>query len=529
MRIRFKGAHLAPAIGGVSLLYGWLFLCIYAVVQNHTSIDEFYISRQAMAVGFLAITAFSVFFIRFISPAIRRPLAPLMVLAVIGLFLAVYSDLALSASLFLLILGSACIGLEFGWLSLIWSEFYGLMDTFHAGVCFAFSCVFAVLLFIGVTLLPLLPLVIVTSLLPIASLLVLRFGLRALERTSDKDLPELHIEKTLSSSGFQIPWHRSELFSILKYAIVTLGIYDIIFSFMNMYYGIIRYETIWISGGVGVLLFALLILIPPRLSLRRLYRIAQPVTILGLLLLPFAPSVGNALITLGFMTILGSLILTLSEAGYRFKTSVVRLAGFSFMIAIIGCSIGMTAAWALSSFVPSDTFMQVCLNGVLIMFLLIYTASIPTDGGFVFEPSSKEIQDDVSFATTSEKASSSKSPASKLALYEAIFVFKSSDEDIASNGNSKAANEEATSSDLRTSKLAFYEAINARCAYIAQNFRLSVREEEVLVLIMQGHSIQTIANKLFLSQSTVKTHIHNIYVKLEISNRDELQKLVKLD
>lgn len=50
---------------------------------------------------------------------------------------------------------------------------------------------------------------------------------------------------------------------------------------------------------------------------------------------------------------------------------------------------------------------------------------------------------------------------------------------------------------------------------------LSVREVEVLELITKVLSNKEIAEKLFISLSTVKTHINNIYKILEVKNRRE--------
>ncbi len=48
---------------------------------------------------------------------------------------------------------------------------------------------------------------------------------------------------------------------------------------------------------------------------------------------------------------------------------------------------------------------------------------------------------------------------------------------------------------------------------------LTRREWEVLELIAQGLSNAEIANKLFISLHTVKTHVHNIFRKLDITHR----------
>lgn len=51
---------------------------------------------------------------------------------------------------------------------------------------------------------------------------------------------------------------------------------------------------------------------------------------------------------------------------------------------------------------------------------------------------------------------------------------------------------------------------------------LSRQERNIQGLILEGKSNKEIANELFISLSTVKTHITNIYGKLQVSNRQEL-------
>lgn len=51
---------------------------------------------------------------------------------------------------------------------------------------------------------------------------------------------------------------------------------------------------------------------------------------------------------------------------------------------------------------------------------------------------------------------------------------------------------------------------------------LSRQENTIRTLIEQGKTNKEIASELFISLSTVKTHITNIYSKLNVSNRQEL-------
>jgi DNA-binding CsgD family transcriptional regulator len=60
-----------------------------------------------------------------------------------------------------------------------------------------------------------------------------------------------------------------------------------------------------------------------------------------------------------------------------------------------------------------------------------------------------------------------------------------------------------------------------------QPVRLTDRELEVLVLIGEGHSYGAIASRLFISQSTVRNHVHNLRAKLELTERADLQRLAR--
>ena len=50
---------------------------------------------------------------------------------------------------------------------------------------------------------------------------------------------------------------------------------------------------------------------------------------------------------------------------------------------------------------------------------------------------------------------------------------------------------------------------------------LSKRETEILSLIMDGKKRNEIADELFIESTTVKTHIKNIYAKLDVNSRSE--------
>lgn len=63
------------------------------------------------------------------------------------------------------------------------------------------------------------------------------------------------------------------------------------------------------------------------------------------------------------------------------------------------------------------------------------------------------------------------------------------------------------------------------------NYNLTAREIEIIQLVREGDKYQDIADKLFITESTVKKHISNVFEKTDSSNRVELihkleQKLI---
>lgn len=50
---------------------------------------------------------------------------------------------------------------------------------------------------------------------------------------------------------------------------------------------------------------------------------------------------------------------------------------------------------------------------------------------------------------------------------------------------------------------------------------LTNREEEVLELLTEGENYKSVASKLFISETTVKTHVNSIFQKLQVNDRTQ--------
>lgn len=59
-----------------------------------------------------------------------------------------------------------------------------------------------------------------------------------------------------------------------------------------------------------------------------------------------------------------------------------------------------------------------------------------------------------------------------------------------------------------------------------EKIKITRREKEIILELMQGHNVPQIAENLFISTYTVETHKKNIFKKLNIHNSIDLVKLV---
>ncbi len=66
---------------------------------------------------------------------------------------------------------------------------------------------------------------------------------------------------------------------------------------------------------------------------------------------------------------------------------------------------------------------------------------------------------------------------------------------------------------------------SGECAQRRRSFWLSGREKEIAQLAVQGYRNREIAARLFISEVTVKNHLHNIFRKVGVSHRLELTSL----
>ena len=68
-----------------------------------------------------------------------------------------------------------------------------------------------------------------------------------------------------------------------------------------------------------------------------------------------------------------------------------------------------------------------------------------------------------------------------------------------------------------------------RVATVARKYKLSTREEEVLLLLGQRKTVGIIERELFIANGTAKAHVRHIYQKLDIHTRQELFNMLGVE
>lgn len=242
-----------------------------------------------------------------------------------------------------------------------------------------------------------------------------------------------------------------------------------------------------------------------RFGLTSVFRVVYPLVITGFLLLPFLGPVYLNLFAaatyLVFSLVQMLMMMQSAQVSRDRGINPVFIYGFFGGVAYLMQSTGFLLGW-VSDFVSVDGrewlfFVAMVSSWVLGLTLLAAT-------GTLFKPLASKgttTVDPIEFLPSEMGAKGPKPAAAPVKPAPKR------------RRNRPSASEDADIIRDRTSK---------QCRQLQEAYSLSSRETEVMELIARGNSMASIAERLVISENTVRTHAKHIYTKLDIHKRQEL-------
>jgi DNA-binding CsgD family transcriptional regulator len=247
-------------------------------------------------------------------------------------------------------------------------------------------------------------------------------------------------------------------------------------------------------------------------SISSVYLVMVPAMATALLLLPIVSGevyryilffIGTTAFCLASIIILISSIAIARESGISLICVFGLMAGTLYLAHLLG--------WGLGGVIDA-TGLSVPIQLTAAAFLLMYGLSLV--GFFMMQKSRRTSIDDITGGHDFEIAEGS---------------------GIETRAGAETRTETGTETKTRTeiepegigALSASSDTLSKRCLLLSEQHELSGRVTEVLEYLVHGRSIKIIAQSLYLSENTVRTHAKKLYQVLDVHTRQELIDLVE--
>ena len=251
-----------------------------------------------------------------------------------------------------------------------------------------------------------------------------------------------------------------------------------------------------------------------RLGLTSVFRVVYPLVITGFLLLPFLGA-GYLNLFAAFTYMVFSLVLMLmmmqcAQVSRDRGINPVFIYAFFGAVVYLMQAVGFLLGW-VSDFVSVDGFDWLFFVAMVSSYVLGITLLVSTGTLFKAVASKGTVTaDPIEFLRRGSADADGRSPASGPA--------KDGKPAKPAKPAPKRRNRPSASDDAG----AIRDRTSKQCRAMQEAFGLSTRETEVMELIARGNSMASIAERLVISENTVRTHAKHIYTKLDIHKRQEL-------
>ena len=240
-------------------------------------------------------------------------------------------------------------------------------------------------------------------------------------------------------------------------------------------------------------------------------RVVMPVLAAMLVFLPFL-SEGYSLffntMLLGCYYFIAMLVSYLAvEAAYGYRVSVYALMGVAMMGTRICLGIALVVGYSVGSMKMDAGGPENTLYFLIVIVVIIYMLSM---AAILLSRGRKRRKEDLRWFGEPRNAGAESDGGERFA----------GETDGAPERDEREAGESVPSIDSD-------RALERRCRVLAAKGGLTEREAEIVLYLARGRTKAHIAKTLYVSENTVRSHVRNVYAKLDVHTRQELIDLLE--
>jgi DNA-binding CsgD family transcriptional regulator len=353
-------------------------------------------------------------------------------------------------------------GFSIAWMYLAWAPFYAKLDIRNAVACVFGAMAIGCALKVWIDLTPPFPATFILFILPLLSPLMLRVAER--EQPPVDVAPQIFFDSARGSIPYMI---------LLGVAVCSfiIGVSPMVAP--SVEYGSFELTTV-VHHGVEVLVAGMALwwvfCFNGKLHFTNLWRAILLITATGLLLLPNIGSQwsGWALIMIAIAQSLMVALLwaMLSDASHHSSAPPYVVFGFAWAVYALSLALGNY----LGQLIVNES------NSSFLIAFLTYALTL----------------------------------AAVFALNERNFIESRMFADL----------------DMPAAERSMYDSIDEGCTALGKHYGLTDREVEIVELLCKGRSKSYIAETLFISENTVRSHSRHIYQKLDVHSKQEIMDML---
>ena len=220
---------------------------------------------------------------------------------------------------------------------------------------------------------------------------------------------------------------------------------------------------------------------------------------------------------------------TLAAIGARNKSNAISVFAWGRAASSTGLLVGVTVGHVLADL--PNTVIGTCIVAVVLFLFIAFNLTILK--GFSFQDTIDGVRPLTPLAfRKDEEARFGEALPGVAQESELIDVLKRELGGISKNEKGEIAGNTEGLEELAKMHFAVEagrDPLTQRAEQVAAEHGLTPRETEILILLAHGRNAAFLQEKLILSRNTIKTHVANIYAKLNVHSQQELINVVEGD